>query len=1029
MPNSSRLYLLGKPRLFAGNQFVELSSHQLALLSLFTLKDTDVLDRGYAARLLWPKASSAGARHSLSQALYVLKAATGDTSPVSGSRTSLHVVRLTTDYSVFVRAVSKQDWLEAEGAYRGQLLEGFDLREAEELNELIDSCRRDLVDMCVELVQGLQLDGRSIEAARLVERIAQPQLMSLLLASSARSESAMLHNEAAILPNLEPTPFVGRQAEMETLERHHQGVIQSGFRTVIVEGEAGIGKTALARRFTRLWAIRGGTVLRATGFVAEQNLPFGVVAQWLRDVDTDRFPVLEAPWSGVIEEAFPGTMGQPMTAQDNVELRISSEFRLLEALRNFFKELSADRPLLVLLDDAQYSDATSIAFAHYFSRRSRGAPVLFLATLRTSTLDGNDPFEGWSTVDRLVLGPLSIRDTAKLAARYSIPGPEPDLDTVSRLSRRTGGNPLLIASLLASHNDVDSTKIPDTVVKFFRPRLDALSTDAALLMASIAVIGDAADRELAAQIAGLADDSRMSGALSELRAAGLLMPETDEGLRPRHGIVADIAVNGVSAAERRALYGRAARALAEDGRSSPAVLAIQHDIAGDKASAFDAALSAASASQKLYATREHEYFLKLALSNAPDKEAEVSIRIRLAELYRRTGRSTEALDMVTDGTLNGASDLQRSRARASRLAIRLLGADTRISSRAAWEEIEELSATLEPELIAELYLHLAVAGRDHGDRAPTVEAATRSLAIARDCSPTPNTVIIAVRAANILGLWVDAPRCLDIVRSLLDTAESNAEVLGQCLSAQASLLVCVGKLIDAEARFLQAVELIERCCMYDALFALHNNLGVCYTELGRYGEAQRQLEEAARVGDELGRQRSTVAAENLAMLHLERGEHDLALRTVRGAMTKATSRSPRELFHRHALIGLCSLELGLLAQAFEAKREIDLLFQQHEYWGSDVSYVETFLARMLVMEGRPEAARARLETAVEIYQPRDVMCRARLELELVRLDLKTDPAGALERAESMLETLRGTGARPLVDRFEELADRARRHAD
>jgi tetratricopeptide (TPR) repeat protein len=964
----------------------------------------------------------------LSQALYRLKSLTADRSPLRGSRTSLHIENLASDYSTFIRSVGDQDWLEAEATFRGQLLEGIPLQGAEELTELIDRCRRDLVDMCADVWRGLQLDGRMTEAARLAERTSQPELTPFFHTSFAPDEAGLTRN-ADGSPVFERAPFVGRKAEMDALEPYFQAVSGSGFRTVVIGGEAGIGKTALAQRFSRLWALRGGAVLRASGFAAEKNVPFGAVAQWLRDVDRERLPTVENRWTCVIEEAFPGTIARAATSPVGDELRTSSEFRLLEALRFFFQEMSATRPLLLVLDDAQYGDATSIAFVHYFSRRSSSARVMFLAAVRTPSPDGDDPFEGWSAINRMVLGPLSIRDTTKLAARSCRIGPEPDLEAVAHLSRRTGGNPLLLTSLLAHTREIETTAVPDTIIEFFRPRLEALSNNAALVMASIAVIGDAADQQLAADIAGLGDDSaQMSSALSELRNAGLLMFELDDGLRPRHGIVADIAVNVISAADRRALYGRAARVLGEHGRSSPAVLAIQHDIAGDRTSAFAAALNAASASHELHAPREQEFFLKLALSNAPDKEAEVSIRIRLAELYRRIGRSPEALDVIADPTLIGASEVQRIRAQASRLAIRLAASDIRISLRTAWEEIEAVSGSLDPDLIAGLYLHFAVAGRDRGDRAPTVEAATRALSIAQGLPTTSQTVITAVRAANILGLWGDAPGCLETIRTLLAREKSNAEVLGQCLSAEASLLVCMGRLIEAEGKFLQAMELIERCCMYDALFALHNNLGVCYTELGRYGEAQQQLEKAARVGDELGRQRSTVAAENLAMLHLERGEYELALRTVRGAMTKATTRSPRELFHRHALIGLSSLELGLLAQAFEAKREIDLLFQQHEYWGSDVSYVEMFLARMLVMEGRPEMARERLEAAVEIYRPRDLMSRARLELELVRLELKTHPTKALERAEAMLETLRGTGARPLVDRFEELADRARRHA-
>jgi tetratricopeptide (TPR) repeat protein len=1035
MDNALNLRLLGRPQLSAGQRILSLSTHQVALLSLFALNKCAGLERGYIARLLWPKSSSASARHSLSQAVYALKAAYPNDQIITGSRTHVRVAELTTDYAAFMHAYRQEDWRTAERLFQGELMEGVDLPHAEELGELIDSRRREVVNACLDVARGLQLDGCPREAAHLLERTSKSHSVSLQLATTLQLKN--LSAGFAELPppphhdyprDDEPTPFVGRVAEMESLEEQYNRVRESGFRAVIIEGESGIGKSALARRFSRLWVLRGGLVARATGFVAERNLPFGVVAQWLRDGGQNRCPVLEEPWASLIEEAFPGTFSRPNRSSPESDIGMG-EFRLLEALRRYFGQFSADRPLLLLLDDAHYCDATSLAFAHYFSRRSKEAPVLFLAAVRTPSLDVNDPFEGWPGADRIVLGPLSDSDTAKLVSRLADSRSKPEADSVSRLRVQTGGNPLLILSLLGSSAQLEPPEVPDTILEFFRPRLGALSSHAGVVMAALSVIGDIADQDVVAGISGLANDPpRMSAAIAELKSAGLVTTDDHGGLHPRHGIVADIAVTAISAADRRALYGRAARVLAESGRSSPAVLAIQHDIAGDRANAFEAASSAALASQQLHATREQEFFLKLAISNAPNKEAEVSIRIILADLYRRTGRSTEALNVVSDATLTGGSQLQRSRARASRLAVQLLTAEPRIPPQEVWDEIEELSKVLERALIAELYLHFAVAGRDHGDRQPTVEAATRALSIAQGLPRTPHNVIIAVRAANILGLWEDAAEGLATIQDFFSTADSNAEVLGQCLSAQASLLVCLGKLIEAEEKFLKAMELIERHCMYDALFALHNNLGICYTELGRYAEAQRQLEEAARVGVELGRQRSTLAAENLAMLHLERGEFELALRTVRGAMTRATTRSPRELFHRHALIGLCSLELGLLAQAFEAKREIDLLFQHHEYWGSDVSYVETFLARMLVMEGQPDVARARLEAAAEIYRTRDLLCLARLELERVRIDLKTDPAGALERAESMLGALRGTGARPLVDRFEDLADRARRHA-
>jgi tetratricopeptide (TPR) repeat protein len=1036
MAPSIHVNLLGPCELLVGRCPVEATVRHYLLLGLFLLRDVTTCSRHELATLLWPRVSESQARHSLSQALYTLHVGTGGVKIFQGNSTQLSIRTITSDVAAFEQAVQQADWQAAAKLFRGQLYDHASLPVHGAVLELFDHHRLRLAQLALRVVEGLYLDGQSRAAAMLDARIpstaARPDIGDAL--ESGRWAQIPDHLSESLTGAVSRSNihsiFVGRQRELSVLEEAFVRATHKGFAAIAIEGEPGIGKSALANRFARIRALRGSTVLVAKAFSAEQNLPYGVVAQWLREVGSSTLAHIEEPWLEIIRNAFPDATEEilsihPPTAALGVES--PSEYRVLEAIRRVLTQLSQTAPVLLLLDDAQFADAASLGFVHYFARRSSGAPVLFAATVRAPGSAPTAPFAGWEGAERLRVEPLSKADISHLLRKLHGEGEVRGEHRVDNLLAQTGGNPLLVASLLVAERDGDPNGVPDSVVEFFLPRLKALSEDAALLLASIAVTGVTPKFETSAKIAGFPHSPlRAAAALQELEAAALVIVEDDGCVRTRHGIVAEVAVASLGAAERRVLYGRAARVLTEAGSSHPSVVAVQHDIAGDRLDAFATALKAAAASRDLHATREREFFLKMALSNAPDSDSEVQIRIELADLFRHLGRPSEGMEVVAEDAILNASPVAQSQARASRLAIQLRRVDAAKDVAQVWQEIESLAEHLDPETVAELYYCLAAAAHDLGRTGDTVTAAEKALALAEALPVSPHGALVASRSAMVLALYLGFEEGLNVIDRLFPAVRSSLEGYAQCLWARGTVLIAAGRLLEAEEALLCGIELMERCCLYGSLFALHNKLGVCYMEQGRFRESAQQLGEAARVGREfMGPSRAAVAADNLAMLHLESGQYELALRTARENGSAPSANSSRELFHRQGIIGLCSLELGLLAQAFEAKREIDLLFDQHEYWSNDVSYVETFLARMLVLEDRVAAARSRLETAIEIYRPRDLMCRSRLELELARIDLKRDPRAALARADGMLEVLRGTGARPLIDRFEEIADRAR----
>jgi tetratricopeptide (TPR) repeat protein len=1031
MQTGPYIQLLGAPRVTLGSEILSLSTKQVALLSLFPIKRVRRIDRGEVSRILWPQSSLASGRHSLSQCLYRLGVISKGRFPVTGTSTAIELGEVHIDLNQFVAAVRRCDWHEAESLLRGDLLEGISIPDADEYNALLAKARARYRRLAEDVAEELILGGHHELSAGLLNRLPHSLHQSRTGASVSEllSQNARLETKGRALTGVDQSslltkfniPFVGRRDELKLLEQYSEQSIRDGIVTILVEGEAGIGKTSLVERFTRRRALRGSRTISARGYGAESQLPFGIVAQWLRDLPPNSISA-DSPWIHVIDRYFPGIFGTG-NAPSAYDHEASDAYQVLEALTQLFGTLSESYPLIVVTDDAQFTDPASVGFAHYVSRRSPASRILFVNIVTTPVVTSGNPFRDWDNLVRLTVKPFSPSEAAMLIEKMVGTTSVTANSFLTEVPRKAGGNPLLIMLLLAAAEATETTTVPDSIIDFFTPHFDKLSADALGFLAAMSILGNAANPGIAAKIAGLSvSPDAVSPELSELVEMSLVLTERDGTILPRHGIVTEAALRRLPEVEQRAMFGRAARVLEDRGLSSPAVSAVHHDIAGERLQAFRAAITAASASKDLYAVREQEFFLKLALSNAPDIESAAQVRISLAELYRSDGRFKEGLQMVAEDLLQSAPSNVQARATATRLAIRLASVKDIEGTAQALYQIEELSEHLDKETTAELYLALAAAAHDLGYVSDTLLAAQRTHEITELLAPTTRATRLASNCAFLVGVYHDVDVGLAKTAQLVAAPGLTSEARSHCLTAHGSLLVLAGRLLEAEPALLEAVQLAERHWLQNTLTSLHNNLGLCYLEQGRYEEATRAFEKASNGP---GPNDSVIATDNLATTFLECGDFKLAIQTLTRTSHPALLRSSRRLFLYHAIIGLASLELGLLAKAFEAKREIELLFQSHEYWSNDTSYIEAFLARMLTMEGNEAGARARLEKAIEIYEHRDVMCRSRLELALAGLDLRTDPSASLRRCERMLEQLRGSGARPLIERFEDLADRAR----
>ncbi len=230
---------------------------------------------------------------------------------------------------------------------------------------------------------------------------------------------------------MEGAPFTGRDREVAALRSDEASAAAGRGRVVVIEGEAGIGKTRLLEE-----SLQGGAglLLRGVAEELEGNLPFGVIVDAL-GID------LRAARIGRL--LLTANSGEGPGASGDVEFRVS------EALLAHIEDLCADGAATLILEDLHWADPSSIALLHRLGRRVAQLPLLVVTTRRTGPgLSGLDRlFEGLTpgSVRRLVLGPLEEADVEAMAK--TVLGGEPGPRLRAHLAGASG-NPLFVMELL-----------------------------------------------------------------------------------------------------------------------------------------------------------------------------------------------------------------------------------------------------------------------------------------------------------------------------------------------------------------------------------------------------------------------------------------------------------------------------------------------------------------------------------------------------------------------------------------------------
>jgi DNA-binding NarL/FixJ family response regulator len=499
--------------------------------------------------------------------------------------------------------------------------------------------------------------------------------------------------------------LIGRSAELTRLEDAVASAAVGRGTIALVAGEAGIGKTRLVSELCDRVRQSGSTVLSGRCIdIVGRGLPYLPLVEALRpphaaaalDELTRDLPELV--------RLVPELGDSDRTSAPNT--RADTQLRLFHETVELLDRLSGDQPVVLLLEDLHWADASTLGLVSYLAHAVRDHRILVVATYRI-----DEPGEGLShlvlelvrsgAVRLVELAPLSDRELAQLLSEASDETLDPAL--VASICARSEGNPFFAEELLAAARN-GGASIPPVLRDVLLQRFGQLGGEARAVLRVVAASSrDIPYRLLAAVAPFEADD--LVRALREAVEGGLLVANAAAGtFRFRHALLSESIYETLLPGEREEIHARLAQALVDDPASAASSLSgeLAHHWAasGRAVEALRASVAAAREAEavagKTEALRHLERVLKLWPQVA---DAESLVGLDLGELLRwaaevayfagAVGRAAELMRQAL--ALPGAqTDAVQLGLMHERLATYLLSIGERAAALAAFERAVEL---------------------------------------------------------------------------------------------------------------------------------------------------------------------------------------------------------------------------------------------------------------------------------------------------------------------------------------------------
>ncbi len=810
--------------------------------------------------------------------------------------------------------------------------------------------------------------------------------------------SAVESNDASHGPALNLKHFVGREIENKRLLRILDA-LESGPQLVSVVGEAGVGKSSLVRRMAGEARLRAGCLVAGQCSEAGNKPPYAPWSEVIAAIES--LGVVPAREWRELPRLVPSMSHESLAPEPN-------RYALLGEIVAYLRLAAATNPVIILLDDMQWSDAGTWDVVEHVMSQLDMEHVMLCLTMRTEDLRG-DALERRNRLLRderfneIPLARLTDADVRQWLG--GVFGGEASRELNAFLQRYSEGNPLLATQVVRILLDAGvvrfehgrwglwsepSRELTKALSDLMGRRLDRLSADARSVLNTAAVIGRTFDIDLAVA-AGAGTEDEVLDALDQGIEHAVLHATDSSGCEFSftHGLLVDAVRRSINPRRLARIHERVAAAMEQRSPERARAIAVHYERAGLPLKAYPHALTAGREALGMYSQAEARRFFEIAERAAVTPGERASALLGLAEVSELEGRhalTEELCDRALAALADGSDDH-------TVLALRRMRERTRsLQGRPARDTITVCGELLEK-------------ARALGDRAE--ESAL--LTMISQCRDRLGEQADAERVAREA---VDAAQAADDSRLLAESltrlgsaiTETNAsqaeEFFGRALalfhaagdrSGEARCRIHIGKIHQragdmaaAEAAYDQGLEAAQSAHAVDLAGLASLKLGLLYLRRGelalageRYDDALERFSESSNESDRL----STL----FNMAHLAREAQDWSTASALYEQVMAVAArigQPQVELGARAGQALAALAVGGRSVAEDAMRWIRANVETRpEWWFQGRDLVDALRIRLAAERGDDAHAMRLLTDAVALAERHDLYLAAYLVAE------------------------------------------------
>ncbi len=458
--------------------------------------------------------------------------------------------------------------------------------------------------------------------------------------------------------------LIGRTRQLQALTEAFE-TAQSGQGLIaLVHGLSGMGKSTLVERFLDDIVARTSAVVLAGRCYERESVPYKAVdslidalCHYLLGIPATEAEALMPRDAQALATVFPVLRRVQSIAQAPRRARTAPDprevrRRAFAALRELLGRLADRRPLILCVDDLQWGDGDSAVLIEGLMRRPDAPALLFLGAYRSDEVEQSPLLRalregaekpGAPRIDEIEVAMLGDDDAAELAERLLGARAEPAI--VATVARESGGNPFFVRELARFHRDREGQGGTVTLEQAILARLRELPAAAQRFVEVASVAGKPTEQQVIQRAADLDEETRVS-VLSSLRAANLIRTSgvRDADLvEPYHDRVRETVLASLFPERQRLHHWSLAVAIQAQEHPDAETLAAHFAAAGERASAADYALRAASQAESALSFARAAELYQLALEQGdPTGNSRRELLTRRAVALVNAGRGPDA---------------------------------------------------------------------------------------------------------------------------------------------------------------------------------------------------------------------------------------------------------------------------------------------------------------------------------------------------------------------------------------------------